>query len=301
MTAITAPPPPAATSEAAARAARRRRRAPYLLLAPGLLWLVAFYVVPLTQLLRTSLQAGTLETGYRFTWEWSNYAEVFTTYRGQFLRSLGYASAATLITLVIAYPLAYTIAFRGGRYKNLFLVLLLMPLLTPFLLRTLAWRIILADQGVVVEALKSIGFLPSNGRLLATGWAVVAGIVYNFLPFMALPIYVSLEKIERNLLEAANDLYATPATSFWKVTWPLSLPGVISGTLLTLIPAAGDYVNVSLLGNPQQAMMGNVIQNKFLSILDYPAAAAISVTLMAAIVLLVIFYVRSVGTEELAG
>lgn len=301
MTAITVAPPPAASGEAATRAARRRRRVPYLLLAPGVLWLVAFYVVPLTQLLRTSLQTGTLETGYRFTWDWSNYAEVFVTYRGQFLRSLGYAAAATVITLVIAYPLAYAIAFRGGRYKNLLLVLLLMPLLTPFLLRTLAWRIILADQGVVVDVLKTVGFLPSNGRLLATGWAVVAGIVYNFLPFMALPIYVSLEKVERNLLEAANDLYATPATSFWKVTWPLSLPGVISGTLLTVIPAAGDYVNVSLLGNPQQTMMGNVIQNKFLSILDYPAAAAISVTLMAAIVILVIFYVRSVGTEELAG
>jgi spermidine/putrescine transport system permease protein len=174
-----------------------------------------------------------------------------------------------------------------------------MPLLFPFLMRTLAWRIILADQGVVVETLKSIGILGENGRLLATGAAVVSGLVYNFLPFMALPIYVSLEKIDHRLIEAANDLYATPATAFRKVTLPLSMPGVISGTLLTLIPAAGDYVNVELLGNPQQAMMGNVIQNKFLSIIDYPAAAAISFTLMVAIVILVILYVRRAGTEDL--
>jgi spermidine/putrescine transport system permease protein len=196
--------------------------------------------------------------------------------------------------------MAYAIAFRTGRWKNLFLVLLLVPFLIPFLLRTLAWRIILADQGAVVATLKAIGLLPDQGgRLLATGWAVMAGLVYSFLPFMTLPIYVALEKIDRSLLEAAGDLYAKPATSFFKVTWPLSLTGVISGTLLTAIPAAGDYINVQLLGNPQQTMMGNVIENKFLSIIDYPAAAAISLTLMFAIVIAVIFYVRSVGTEEL--
>ncbi|MCI0426211.1 MAG: ABC transporter permease [Actinobacteria bacterium] len=298
MTVELAPPPPG-RSAAADRAETRRRRVPYLLLAPGLVWLFIFYVIPLFQLLRMALTTGNLQAGYVFDWVWENFTQVFTTYQPQLLRSLVFALATTMITLLIAYPLAYAIAFRGGRYQSLFLLLLLMPLLFPFLMRTLAWRIILADQGVVVQTLQNIGLLPSNGRLLATGWAVVAGLVYNFLPFMALPIYVSLEKIDNRLIEAANDLYSTPFTAFRKVTLPLSMPGVISGSLLTMIPAAGDYVNVELLGNPQQAMMGNVVQNKFLNIIDYPAAAAISFTLMVAIVILVLVYVRSVGTEDL--
>lgn len=284
----------------AAAAARRRRRVPYLLLLPGLIYLVIFYLVPLISLGRMALQSGNLQAGYELTWEWDNFLQVFTTYRPQLLRSLGYSVGATLITLALGYPLAYAIAFRGGRWKNLFLVLLLMPFLVPFLLRTLAWRIILADQGVVVETFKAIGILPdADGRLLATGWAVVAGLVYAFLPFMTLPIYVALEKIDRSLLEAAGDLYSKPSTAFIKVTWPLSLSGVISGTLLTAIPAAGDYINSQLLGSPAQTMMGNVVESKFLSIVDYPSAAAISITLMIAIVVAVVLYVRSVGTEEL--
>ncbi|MEX0699726.1 MAG: ABC transporter permease [Acidimicrobiia bacterium] len=284
----------------AAVAARRRRRVPYLLLLPGLLYLFVFYLIPLISLGRMALQSGNLQAGYELTWQWENFLQVFTTYRPQLLRSLGYSVGATLITLALGYPLAYAIAFRGGRWKNLLLVLLLMPFLVPFLLRTLAWRIILADQGLVVETLKTIGILPdANGRLLATGWAVIAGLVYAFLPFMTLPIYVALEKIDRSLLEASGDLYATPATAFFKVTWPLSLTGVISGTLLTAIPAAGDYINSQLLGSPAQTMMGNVVESKFLSIIDYPSAAAISLTLMLAIVVAVVLYVRSVGSEEL--
>jgi spermidine/putrescine transport system permease protein len=292
--------PRATTEAAAALAEKKRRRVPYLLLAPGLLYLVILYVVPLISLTRMALQTGNLQTGYEFTWAWENFTQVFTTYRGQLLRSLSYSLGATVITLLIGYPLAYAIALRTGRWKNLFLVLLLVPFLIPFLLRTLAWRTILADNGVVVQTLINIGILPEQGgRLLATGWAVLAGLVYSFLPFMVLPIYVALEKIDRSLLEAAGDLYSNPFTAFWKVTWPLSLPGVISGTLLTVIPAAGDYISVQLLGNPQQTMMGNVIENKFLSVIDYPAAAAISITLMLAIVVAVVFYVRAVGTEEL--
>lgn len=284
---------------AGAAAAKRRRRVPYFLLLPGVGYLVVLYLIPLIGLVRMALQKGNLQAGFQFSWAWENFGQVFTTYRPQLLRSLMYAVAATLVTLVLAYPLAYAIAFRAGRWKNLFLVLLLVPFLIPFLLRTLAWRVILADQGIVVDGLKTIGLLPTNGRLLATGWAVLAGLVYSFLPFMTLPIYVALEKIDKAFLEAAGDLYAKPRTAFWKVTWPLSLPGVISGTLLTAIPAAGDFINVQLLGNPQQTMMGNVIENKFLSSIDYPAAAAISITLMLVIVIGIIFYVRAIGTEDL--
>lgn len=299
MTAI-AETPRQAQEPAAGEAEKRRRRVPYLLLAPGIIYLILLYVVPLISLVRMALQEGNLQAGYEFTWAWENFAEVFTTYRGQLLRSLLYSVGATVITLLIGYPLAYAIAFRTGRWKNLFLVLLLVPFLIPFLLRTLAWRTILADNGFVVTTLIDLGILPQQGgRLLATGWAVLAGLVYSFLPFMVLPIYVALEKTDRSMLEAAGDLYSNPVTAFWKVTWPLSLPGVISGTLLTLIPAAGDYINVQLLGNPQQTMMGNVIENKFLSVIDYPAAAAISITLMIAIVIAVVFYVRSVGSEDL--
>ncbi|MGQ0850145.1 MAG: ABC transporter permease [Actinomycetota bacterium] len=289
----------APVSTAAEAAASRRRRVPYLLLLPGVLWLTIFFFMPLIQLVLTSLQEGSLEAGYRLTWAWRNYEALFTTYRAHFLRSLVFAGTATILALLIGYPIAYAIAFRTGRFRNLFLVLILMPFLVPFLLRTLAWRIILADEGAVVGGLQTLGILPGNGRLLATPIAVVAGLTYNLLPFMILPIYVALEKMDRALLEAAADLYGSPLTSFWKVTWPLSLPGVISGTLLTFIPAAGDYVEVELLGSPQSTMVGNVIESKFLNVIDYPAAAAVSVGLMAVVVMLVIFYVRSVGTEEL--
>lgn len=277
----------------------RRNRAPYLLLIPGGLWLLFFYFVPMARLVYVSLQEGTFETGLEFTWNWANYTAAFERFGSQFIRSFVYAGSATVAALLIAYPLAYGIAFRGGRYKNLLLVLVLMPFLTPFLLRTLAWKIILADSGIVVETLQTIGVLPSNGRLLATGWAVVAGITYNFLAFMTLPIYVSLEKIDSSLMEAAADLYANWRTTFIKVVLPLSRPGIVAGTLLTLIPAAGDFVNAQLLGNPQQLMIGNVIDSRFLRVVDYPTASALSFTLMLAILALIIPYVRKVGTEDL--
>lgn len=279
-------------------AERRRRWVPYLLLLPGGLWLGLFYFVPMIRLVDVSLQSG-IYPRYRFTWEFDNYLRLFTDFLPHLERSLLYGLGATLAALLIAYPLAYGIAFRGGRYKNLLLVLLLMPFLMPFLLRTLSWRIILADNGPVVEALKAVGLLGADGRLLATGVAVVAGITYNFLPFTTLPIYVSLEKIDRSLIEAANDLYASPVVAFWKVTFPLSLPGVVAGSLLTGIPAIGDYVNAELLGTPEQFMLGNVIQARFLRVVDYPSAAALSFSLMLAILLILIPYIKATGTEDL--
>jgi spermidine/putrescine transport system permease protein len=280
---------------------RHRGLTPYLLLAPGVAWLAAFFLVPLGFLAYQSLESGSLDFGYAFSWAWGNYWDVIRTYHSHFVRSLEYAGVATLLALVVSYPVAYWIAFRGGRWKNLFLLFIVAPFFVTYLIRTLAWETILADHGVVVNTLRNLHLLGSGGRLLATSVAVVAGITYNFLPFMALPLYVSLEQIDGRLIEAAQDLYASKWKAFLRVTLPLSLPGVVGGTLLTVIPAAGDFINAQLLGSPKQHMIGNVIQSKFLELTDYPAAASMSFVLMAAIVIMVLLYVRSVGTEELTG
>jgi spermidine/putrescine transport system permease protein len=280
---------------------RRRWLTPYFLLAPGLAWLAVFFVVPMYYLANTSLQTGSLEVGYTFTWAWHNYTDAISTYHTQFVRSLEYAGIATAIALVVSYPLAYWIAFRGGRWKNLFLLLVIAPFFVTYLIRTLAWETILSDGGFVASALHHIHVLDSNGRLLATSTAVIAGITYNFLPFMVLPLYVSLEQVDVRLLDAAHDLYASRIWSFLRVTLPLSLPGVFAGTLLTFIPAAGDFINAQLLGTPSQYMIGNVIQSKFLAITDYPQAAALSFVLMAAILAAVLVYARLLGTERLTG
>jgi spermidine/putrescine transport system permease protein len=269
------------------------------LLAPGLLWLAFFFIVPMVTLVSTSLQTGDIDNGYQLTWHWANYSHALSTYGPQFLRSLEYAGLATVAALVIAYPLAYTIAFKAGVWKNFLLVLVIAPFFTSFLIRTLAWETILADNGLVVGFLRDVHLLSGEGRLLATPLAVVCGLTYNFLPFMTLPLYASLERIDGRLIEAATDLYSSPFTAFRKVTWPLSLPGVVAGTLLCFIPAAGDYVNVEFLGSPGQQMIGNVIQSRFLVANDYPVASSLSFALMLAILVLVMAYVRRAGTEEL--
>jgi len=278
-----------------------RRATPYLLLAPGLAWLAVFFLVPMYYLANTSLQTGSIDVGYTFSWAWSNYKDALTSYDTQFLRSVQYAAIATIAALLISYPLAYWIAFRGGRWRNLFLLMVIAPFFVTYLIRTLAWETILSDGGFVVSALKTLHILGSNGRLLATSTAVIAGITYNFLPFMVLPLYVSLEQLDYRLIEAAQDLYASRFKAFLRVTFPLSLPGVFAGTLLTFIPACGDFINAQLLGSPHQYMIGNVIQSKFLAITDYPAAAALSFVLMAAILLAVIAYARVLGSETLTG
>jgi spermidine/putrescine transport system permease protein len=280
---------------------RHRGLVPYLLLAPGLAWLVVFFLVPMYYLGDTSLQTGSLETGYSLTWAWHNYTDAITQYGPWFGRSLEYAGLATAISLVVSYPLAYWIAFRGGRWRNLFLLLVIAPFFVTYLIRTLAWETILSDNGLVVRILRDVHVLAPDGRLLATSAAVVAGITYNFLPFMVLPLYVSLEQLDTSLIEAAQDLYASRLKAFLRVTLPLSLPGVFAGTLLTFIPAAGDFINAALLGTPRQYMIGNVIQSKFFAITDYPQAAALSFVLMAAILLGVLAYARVLGTEKLTG
>jgi spermidine/putrescine transport system permease protein len=280
---------------------RHRGLTPYLLLAPGILFLAIFFVVPLGFLAYQSLESGNFDVGYAFSWEWSNYWHAIHDYRDQFIRSIEYAAIATTIALVVSYPVAYWIAFRGGRWKNLLLLFIVAPFFVTYLIRTLAWETILSDHGFVVNTLQTLHVLGAGGRLLATGTAVVAGITYNFLPFMALPLYVSLEQIDPRLIEAAEDLYANKARAFLRVTLPLSLPGVVAGTLLTFIPAAGDFINAQLLGGPDNHMIGNVIQSKFLELTDYPSAAAMSFILMAAILVFVFVYARLVGTEQLTG
>ncbi|MDP5182961.1 ABC transporter permease [Blastococcus sp. BMG 814] len=277
----------------------RRWYTPYLLLLPGLAWLAVFFLVPMVALASMSLQTGSLGQGYRLTWEWSNYSEALSTFGAQFGRSFLYAGAATLLCLLIGYPLAYAIAFKAGRWRNLLLILVIAPFFTSFLIRTLAWKIILSDDGWVVDTLRAVALLDDGGRLLATPAAVVLGLTYNFLPFMVLPLYASLEKMDERLLEAAADLYANAFTAFRKVTWRLSLPGVVAGTLLTFIPAAGDYVNVQFLGTPNSAMVGTVIQSRFLTVLDYPTAAALSFALMVSVLVIVLVYVRRVGARDL--
>ncbi len=280
---------------------RNRWLTPYLLLAPGLAWLAIFFLAPLGFLGYQSLQSGSFDFGYQFSWQLSNYWDAISTYKVFLVRSFVYAGLATLLALLISYPLAYWIAFRGGRWKNVLLLAIIAPFFVTYLIRTLAWQNILADQGMVVGVLRDLHILAPDGRLLATPTAVVAGITYNFLPFMALPLYVALEQIDPRLIEAAQDLYASKTKTFLRVTLPLSLPGVFAGTLLTFIPAAGDFINAQLLGTPKQHMIGNVIQSKFLELIDYPAAAALSFVLMAAILIGVVAYSRALGTERLTG
>jgi spermidine/putrescine transport system permease protein len=280
---------------------RHRGLTPYLLLAPGLAWLTVFFVVPLGFLAYQSLQSGSFDFGYEFTWAWENYRDAISTYHEHLIRSFVYAGLATLIALLVSYPLAYWIAFRGGRWKNLLLLAIIAPFFVTYLIRTLAWQTILSDSGYVVGTLRGLHVLDADGRLLATSTAVVAGLTYNFLPFMALPLYVALEQIDPRLIEAAQDLYASKLQAFLRVTLPLSLPGVFAGTLLTFIPAAGDFINAQLLGTPRQHMIGNVIQSKFLELIDYPAAASLSFVLMATILIGVLLYARALGSERLTG
>jgi spermidine/putrescine transport system permease protein len=272
---------------------------PYALLAPGMIWLILFFMVPIWFLLQTALSKADAVGNTSFVWKWSNFSDSWHLYQRQYLLSFRYALVATLLCIAIGYPLAYVIAFRGGRYRNLLLGLVVVPFFTSYLVRTLAWKTILQDEGPFVRLMRNIHVLAPHEHLLSTSWAVIGGLTYNFLPFMVLPIYVSLEKIDPALVDAARDLFSNPFRAFTKVVLPLSLPGIFAGSLLVFIPAAGDFVNSALLGSPQTRMIGNVVQGNFLVTLDYPSAAAISFVLMAIITVLVLVYSKLLGTEDL--
>ena len=286
-----------------ARSTRQRSRiAPYLMILPALAYLAVFYVVPFYSLFRTSLSTmgGSIYLPkLTFGWEWANYGRALTEYKDQILRSFGYAFSATVLCLLLAFPLAYVIAFKAGRFKNLLLGLVILPFFVTFLIRTIAWKTILADNGWVVSALGSIGLLPHEGRLLSTSWAVIGGLTYNWIIFMILPLYVALEKIDPRLLEASRDLYGSNRRMFGKIILPLAMPGVLAGSLLVFIPAVGDFINADYLGSTETTMIGNIIQKQFLVVKDYPVAAALSFVLMALILVGVLLYTRALGTEDL--
>jgi spermidine/putrescine transport system permease protein len=276
--------------------------APYLLLAPGLLWLFYFFIWPAAQMFLMSISTGSLDNGFKVTGTVKPYIDALTKFPTQWGNSLLYGGISTTLDFLIGFPVAYTIAFRGGRYKNLLLFLVIAPFFTSFLIRTISWKILLGDEGPILGFLKhGLGLVPIDTSILYSPVAVIAGITYNFLPFMILPLYVALEKIDGSLLEAAEDLYASRWQTFRRVTFPLALPGVFAGSILTFIPTMGDYVNAELLGSPKTRMIGNVIQGRFLQLNDYPVASALSFVLMAGILLAVLIYARALGTEELTG
>jgi spermidine/putrescine transport system permease protein len=279
----------------------RQRLVPYWLLGPGLLWLIVFFVVPMYFMGELALRTGSLTTGYSFDWAWSNFPDSLSGHTEQILRSLYYAGAATILALLIGYPLAYAIAFRAGRFKVLLLFAVIAPFFTTYLIRTIAWKTILSDSSPVVDVLQTLALIPPDGRVLATPGAVIAGLTYNFLPFMILPLYANLERLDLRLVEAAKDLYSSSTQAFLRVTLPLTMPGIVAGVLLTFIPAFGDYINAQILGGTGQAMVGNVIQSLYLTQRDYPEAAALSFLMTALILAIVTVYIRFAGTGAFMG
>jgi spermidine/putrescine transport system permease protein len=278
--------------------ARGGRLTPYLVGLPGGLWLGIFFVVPILVMLSLSLQSGNAEEGYRFTWAWSNYTDAWEFYHTQFVRSILYGLIVTVLCLVLAYPMAYWIAFYGGSRKSTYLFLILLPFFVSFVIRTASWKFILNDEGFVFGPLKDAGLLPGDFHILATSTAVIGGLTYNYLPFMVLPLYVALERIDPSLVEAAYDLFASRAQAFRRVVFPLSLPGVFAGVLITFVPVASDFVNSGILGGTQTTMIGNVIQTEYLTNNQYPLASAMSFMLMAALLIGIFVYARALGTEQ---
>jgi spermidine/putrescine transport system permease protein len=277
---------------------RGGRLTAYLVGLPGGLWLAIFFVVPIAVMFSLSLQSGNVEQGFRFTWQWSNYADAWEFYHVQFIRSIVYGLIVTALCLLLAYPMAYWIAFYGGSRKSTYLFLILLPFFVSFVIRTASWKFILNDQGIVLGPLKEVGLLPDDFHLLATSTAVIGGLTYNYLPFMVLPLYVALERIDPSLVEAAYDLFASRAQAFRRVVLPLSLPGVFAGVLITFVPVASDFVNSGILGGTQTTMIGNVIQTQYLTYNDYPVASAMSFMLMGALLIGIFAYARALGTEQ---
>jgi spermidine/putrescine transport system permease protein len=276
----------------------RARLAPYALIFPGGLWLLLFFVVPMVAMFSLSLTQGDVVNGFVQTWHWQTYTDAITNYKTQLMRSLEYGLVTTVIQVVIAFPVAYWIAFRGGRRKSTYLFLILLPFFVSFVLRTISWRFFLTDDGLLLTWLRALHLVSANFHILGTAPAVIGGLTYNYVPFMVLPIYVALERIDPRVVEAARDLYASPTAVFRKVIFPLSLPGVFAGVLMTFVPTSSDYVNSELLGSSSTTMIGQVIQAQYLQYSSYPTASALSFTLMAVLLVGIFLYARILGTED---
>jgi spermidine/putrescine transport system permease protein len=280
---------------------RRVQRAstPYLLNLPSWVYLTVFFVVPLASVLALAVATGDPEAGYSYTGHVREFWTAVDTYHVQLVRSFWYGIASTVIALAIAYPVAYWIAFYGGRHKSTYLFLVLLPFFVSFIIRTLAWQFILSDQGLVLGHLKDWGLLSQNFHVLSTSWAVIWGLTYNSLPFYVLPLYVAIERIDRRVVRAADDLYADTPRTFLRVIFPLSMPGVFAGFLLVFVTNVGDYINQQVLGGTGTYMIGSVIQDSFFTNQDYPMASALSAVLMLILVVAIFLYARAFGAESI--
>ncbi len=277
-----------------------KKIAPYVLSLPAGVWLVLLFIVPLGSMLIMSLETCSPASGACvMTWHWGELPSIVNLYRGQFFTSLYFAALATLFDLIISFPIAYWIAFRGGRRKNFFLLMLLVPFFVSFVIRTIVWEFVLSNNGVVLHTLKHLHLMPQGFHVLGTGVAVVAGLAYNYLPFTALPLYVALERIDHRVLEAAYDLYASKRVGFMKVILPLTVPGIYAAFLLTFIPAFGDYVNQEILGGTANTMIGTVIQNEYTSAGDYAGGASLSLVLLAVSLVGIFLYARVLGSRTI--
>jgi spermidine/putrescine transport system permease protein len=276
----------------------RAKLAPYFLILPGGLWLAIFFIIPTVTMLSFSLMTGNEADGYQLTWHFQNYTDALSTYWPQFLRSLEYGAAATILGIALSYPIAYWIAFKGGKRKSTYLFLVLLPFFVSFVLRTISWQFFLSDNGLLLSPLKSMGLVPQDFHILQTTIAVVLGLTYNYLPFIVLPLYVALERVDPRVVEASSDLYAGRIATFTKVIFPLSLPGVFAGVIMNFVPAASDYVNAEILGGPNNTMIGSIIQDQALHVRDYPTATALSTVLMGGLLVGIFLYARALGTED---
>ena len=272
------------------------------LLTPVTFWLGLFFLVPLLFILAYSFGTSGVYGGITLGFNPGNYLKVFDPlYLKIVVRTLIIGLTNTLLCLLLGYPLAYFIAFKGGRRKNALILLVMIPFWTSLLLRAYAWVVILGGNGIANRILQFLRITDHPLNLIFTPQAVLMGMVYAYLPFMILPLYAALEKFDVRLKEAAHDLGASRWQAFWRITFPLSMPGVIAGSILVFIPSAGEFVIPDLLGGARTVLVGNLIEQQFLLARDWAFGSALAVMLAILLVGAIMFYVRRVGAEELEG
>jgi len=270
-----------------------------LLVAPFLLYVLTFFVLPLGSVVLLSTERVDEEYQVVPAWTLDNYRQVLDPENLPILlRSARYAALTTVLCLLAGYPLAWFIARHGGRHKALLLLLVMLPFWTSYLVRIFSWMTLLQTEGLLNGLLLTLGLIREPLPLLNTPFSVVLGLTYGFLPFATLPLFVALDRLDGTLLEAAADLGARPVTTFWRVVFPLSLPGVVAGCLLTFVPAMGDFVTPEILGGVETQMIGNLIQQQYLASYNWPFGSALSLVLMALMLASIMAFLRLVGSEE---